>query len=192
MAEEIPERWSEATERADMWLDPSADPRYADQIEIVDERSNLLEYLRAYRLTMELKCRGLDAEQLARRSVPPSTMSLLGLIRHMADVELHWFRRVMAGEDVADHYPTAEDRDHDWHGAAADPVAVDEAWATWRAEVIRADEILAGMHDLGQRGQMRDGTVPLREVLIHMVEEYARHCGHADLLRECVDGRIGQ
>jgi uncharacterized damage-inducible protein DinB len=192
VADAIPERWTEATEHADMWLDAGVDPRYANQIEIVDERSNLLEYLRAYRLTMELKCRGLNAEQLARRAVPPSTMSLLGLIRHMADVERNWFRRVMDGEAVDDHYAIPEDRDHDWNGAAADPAAVDEAWANWRSEVARADEITAGIDDLGQRGPMREGTIPFREVLIHMVEEYARHCGHADLLRECVDGRVGQ
>jgi uncharacterized damage-inducible protein DinB len=192
MADETPERWTAATERPDIWLDPSADPRYAGEIEITDERTNLLEYLRVYRLTMEEKCSGLTAEQLARRSVPPSTMSLLGLIRHMADVERNWFRRVMAGETLDDHFATAEDRDNDWHGARADQAQVDEAWAAWRAEVAQAEEITAGIDDLGQQGRIRQGTIALREVLLHMVEEYARHCGHADLLRECIDGRVGQ
>ena len=75
-----------------MWVDPDDDPRDS-KTELVDERSTLIEYLRAYRLTLEMKCAGLDAAQLASRSVPPSTMSLLGLIRHMAEVERHWFRR---------------------------------------------------------------------------------------------------
>ncbi|MGH3167606.1 MAG: DUF664 domain-containing protein, partial [Trebonia sp.] len=77
-------------------MDPAQDPRFAGGTELEGERATLLDYLRAYRLALEMKCAGLDAEQLARRSVPPSTMSLLGLIRHMADVERNWFRRVMA------------------------------------------------------------------------------------------------
>jgi hypothetical protein len=98
--ESMPERWSAATERADMWVDPGDDPRDSGT-ELVDERSTLLEYLMAYRTTMEMKCADLDAEQLARRSVPPSSMSLLGLVRHMAEVERFWFRRVMAGSGQA-------------------------------------------------------------------------------------------
>ena len=110
MAEEIageavPERWTASTVHADMWVDPDDDLRDTGT-ELHDERSVLVDYLRVYRLTMEMKCAGLDAEQLARRSVPPSTMSLLGLIRHMADVERHWFRRVMAGEDAPPLYWT--------------------------------------------------------------------------------------
>ena len=96
-------RWSKATAVPDMWIDPDDDPR-EEQSSGTDERSILIDYLRRYRLTMELKCADLDAEQLARRSVPPSTMSLLGLVRHMADVERTWFRRVMAGEPAPPLY----------------------------------------------------------------------------------------
>ncbi len=137
--------------------------------------------------------RGLDADQLARRSVPPSTMSLLGLIRHMADVERNWFRRVMAAEDAPPLYWTEGEADAEWTGASADPEMVARAWEDWRSEVGYAERYVNGADDLGIRGTMRDGnTVSLREVLVHMIEEYARHCGHADLLRERIDGRVGQ
>jgi uncharacterized damage-inducible protein DinB len=175
-----------------MWVDPDDDPRDTG-VELSDERSTLMEYLRVYRLTLEMKCAGLDAEQMARRSVPPSTMSLLGLVRHMAEVERSWFRRTMAGEDAPRLYRTADDHDADWKGAAADPEAVSAAWQAWRDEVSFADGFVSAADDLAVRGTMREGgTIALREVLVHMIEEYARHCGHADLLRECIDGRVGQ
>jgi uncharacterized damage-inducible protein DinB len=188
----LPERWTASTAHADEWMDPADDPRETGT-ELGDERSVLVEYVRLYRLTLEMKCADLDAEQLARRSVPPSTMSLLGLIRHMADVERHWFRRVMAGEDAPPLYWTEGEADVDWTGAIADPEVVGRAWEDWRGEVGYAERYVNGSGDLGNRGTMRDGkTISLREVLVHMIEEYARHCGHADLLRERIDGRIGQ
>jgi len=192
VGEAVPERWTASAVSADLWVDPDDDLRDTGT-ELHDERSVLVDYLRVYRLTMEMKCAGLDAGQLARRSVPPSTMSLLGLIRHMADVERHWFRRVMAGEDAPPLYWTEGDADVDWTGAIADPELVARAWEDWRGEVGYAERYVTGSGDLGIRGTMRDGkTISLREVLVHMIEEYARHCGHADLLRERIDGRIGQ
>jgi uncharacterized damage-inducible protein DinB len=193
----LPARWSASTERPDLWMDPDADPRFADQETVNEEedaeRANLLDYLRGYRLTMELKCAGLDAGQLARRSVPPSTMSLLGLIRHMADVERNWFRRVMAGADAPPLYWSDDVPDADWNGAVADPEVVAEAWRAWRDEVAFAQAWVADADDLGLHGTEKNGDgVALREVLVHMIEEYARHCGHADLLRERIDGRVGQ
>lgn len=181
-------RWTRSTIYPDMWADPDDDPRETG-VATVDERSTLLDYLRRYRLTLEMKCADLDAEQLARRSVPPSTMSLLGLIRHMGEVERHWFRRKMAGQDASKLYCSELDRDGDWNGAVADPVVVDEAWRAWRTEVAFAEEFVADSSDLGALGATQ---MPLRDVLIHMIEEYARHCGHADLLRERIDGRVGQ
>jgi uncharacterized damage-inducible protein DinB len=187
-----PARWTAATVHPDMWVDGADDPRETGN-ELVDERSTLLEYLRAYRLTMEMKCADLDGEQLARRSVPPSTMSLLGLVRHMAEVERYWFRRVMAGHPAPQIYCTDEDRDGDWNGAVASDEVVAQAWTDWRAEVAFAEQVVAEAGDLAMTGRMRDGRpIQLREVLVHMIEEYARHCGHADLLRERIDGRIGQ
>ena len=145
------------------------------------------------RLALELKCAGLDAEQLARRSVPPSTMSLLGLIRHLADVERNWFRRVMAQADTPALYWSGDVEDADWAGAVADPAVVADAWRAWREEVAFAEQFVAGSPDLAIRSPLHDGaTVALREVILHMVEEYARHLGHADLLRERIDGRVGQ
>jgi uncharacterized damage-inducible protein DinB len=187
-----PVRWTASTKHPDMWADPDDDPRDSGT-ELTDERSTLAEYLRAYRLTLEMKCADLDAEQLAQRSVPPSTMSLLGLVRHMAEVERFWFRRVMAGEDVPKRYCTDELPDGDWDGAVPEPVVVTEAWEAWRDEVAFADQLVTDAADLGVVGTMPNGsTVQLREVLVHMIEEYARHAGHADLLRERIDGRVGQ
>jgi uncharacterized damage-inducible protein DinB len=191
--EEVPERWNAAGAGSGMWMDMALDPRFEAGPELEGERATLLDYLRAYRLTMEMKCAGLDAAQLASRSVPPSTMSLLGLIRHMADVERNWFRRVMAQADAPPLYWSEDIADADWLGAVADPAVVDDAWRAWRDEVAFAEKFVADSPDLGLKGINRDGTsIVLREVLVHMIEEYARHCGHADLLRERIDGRVGQ
>ncbi|MGW6641450.1 DinB family protein [Streptomyces iakyrus] len=190
-------RWTKATVYPDMWVDPDDDPRETDT-QPVDERGILLDYLRNYRLTFEMKCAGLDAEQMARRSCPPSTMSLLGLVRHLTEDERH-IRRVMAGEDAPKLYRTEEDRDGDFNGAVADPVVVEEAWRQWRAECERTDRWLAGVTDLSTRntgfsdyGPEPGGQVQLRDILVAQIAEYARHCGHADLLRERIDGRVGQ
>jgi uncharacterized damage-inducible protein DinB len=175
-----------------MWLDPDKDPRDTG-VEVVGERATLLEYLRAYRLTLRLKCADLEPAQMAMRSVPPSTMSLLGLIRHMADVERSWFRRVMAGEDVPRRFSSDDDREGAWSGAVADPAVVKQAWAAWENEVAFSEQFVADTADLDTLGQMSDGqTISLREILVHMIEEYGRHCGHADLIRERIDGRVGQ
>lgn len=174
-----------------MWVDPENDPR-DDGTTAQDEKSNLVGYLRAYRLTLKMKCDGLDVEQLAMRSVPPSTLSLLGLVRHMAKVEQAWFRIRMGGQDVPRHY-VEHDRDGDFNGAVADPEVVAESFATWQAEITHAEELVAAVDDMGRTFSYGDGeSVSVRDLLVHMVEEYARHCGHADLLRECVDGRTGQ
>jgi Protein of unknown function (DUF664) len=189
-------RWTQSTIYPDMWIDPDDDPREAD-VETIDERGMLLGYLRYYRLTMEMKCADLNAEQLARRSVPPSTMSLLGLVRHLAEGERH-FRRVMAGEDAPKLYCTDEDRDGDWNGAIADPAVVDDAWRQWRAEMQLTDQFVASVADLGTRNAgvsdlgPNGADVQLRDMLLAQIVEYARHSGHADLLRERIDGRVGQ
>ena len=178
--------------RADMFLDPAEDPREGGTM-LGDERATLAEFLRGQRLTLQIKCSGLDADQLARRSVEPSTMSLLGLLRHMAEVERAWFRRRFAGNpDLPKRYQTDDDPDGDFNGAVPDPAVVDEAWAAWREECAFADDFTRD-HDLAFVAQAGDGTpISLRELLVHMVEEYARHNGHADLLRERIDGRVGQ
>jgi uncharacterized damage-inducible protein DinB len=190
--ESVPQRWTASTVHPDMWADPADDPRDTG-VELQDERSTLIDYLRAYRLTLRLKCADLDATQMASRSVPPSTMSLLGLIRHMADVERSWFRRVMASEVGPRRYSSDDDREGAWSGAVADPAVVAEAWAAWEEEIAFAERFVADAVALDTVGHMSDGkTIQLREILVHMIEEYARHCGHADLIRERIDGRVGQ
>ena len=175
----------------DLWVDPENDPRET-AAETVGEKATLVDYLRRYRLTLEMKCEGLDAEQLARRSVPPSTMSLLGLVRHLAKVEHTWFHRVMGEEDIPKLYWSEADRDLDFNGAVADPEVVADAWATWRREVAHAEAYVDAAPSLDITAVHAGETYVLRDVLVHMVEEYARHAGHADLLRECIDGRTGQ
>jgi uncharacterized damage-inducible protein DinB len=156
------------------------------------EPAVLREYLDHFRATFERQCEGLDAEQLARRSVPPSTLSLLGLLRHLAAVEYSWWRRVMERNlDLPKMWGKDEHRDADFDGAVADDAVVAEAWEAWRTEVAFAREFQES-HPMDHLGQHDDGDLEMREVVVHLIEEYARHCGHADLLRECIDGRTGQ
>jgi uncharacterized damage-inducible protein DinB len=189
------ERWTSATVYPDMWTDPDDDPREA-LANPVGEKETLWNYLKHYRITLEMKCEGLDAEQLARRSVPPSTLSLLGLVRHLAHVEQSWFQRILQEQpDLPKLFgKSPENPDADFDDVVADPAMVEDAWATWRREVQAADVWLAALPDdeLGRTVPHGDDEIPVRDVLVHMIEEYARHVGHADLLRECVDGRVGQ
>lgn len=176
-----------------MWADPADDPRTYGNPQ--GEKATLREYLTNYRLTIGLKTGGLDADQLASRSVPPSTMSLLGLVRHLAQVENHWFQRVLQQRtDAPRLYKREDDHDSDFHDAVADPAMVADAFSTWQAEIEAADEWLTALpeDDLGRQVPYDDETVSVRDVLVHVIEEYARHAGHADLLRECIDGRTGQ
>ena len=181
------ESWSKSTVYPDMWVDPADDPRETEAPPR-GEKDVVLGYLRAYRLTLEMKLQDLDAEQLARRSVPPSSMSLLGLLRHLAGVEHSWFRRRLDGQDI----PRLYVGDEDFDGAVADSAVVEDAWESWRREVAFAEAWVEGVVDLGRLIDLGEEQVEVRDILVHMVEEYARHCGHADLLRECIDGRIGQ
>jgi Arc/MetJ-type ribon-helix-helix transcriptional regulator len=176
-----------------MWTSPEDDPRtYTDP---VGELATYREYLTNYRLTIEMKCDGLDPGQLARRSVPPSTLSLLGLVRHLANVEFHWFEQVLQ-QRPGGHQPYEREDDRDWEftGAVADPEVVRDALASWKDQIQAADAWLAALaeDDLGQGVPHHDGTVAVRDVIVHLIEEYARHAGHADLLRERIDGRTGQ
>jgi uncharacterized damage-inducible protein DinB len=174
----------------DMFVHPDDDPRTDGGFE--GERATLVGFLRDQRLTLELKCADLDAAAMARRSVEPSNLSLLGLVRHMADVERSWFRRVMAGQDAPPLYRSSTDREGDFDGAVPDPKVVARAWDDWRAEVAFADRFVAEAPDLGVTRTHGQKQIALREVLVHMIEEYARHNGHADFLRERIDGRVGQ
>ncbi len=168
----------------DMFVSDEDDPR-TDGGWDNDERSVLLGQLRDRRLTLEMKCGGLDAEQLCRRSVPPSDLSLLGIVRHLAGVETLWTSVTFLGDDVERPFGT----DAEFAPEPTD-TAVDASWAAWRTAVARSDQLIAETTDLGERGAGR--PVPLREILVHLIREYAQHLGHADLLRERIDGRVGQ
>ncbi|WP_174501596.1 DinB family protein [Streptacidiphilus melanogenes] len=181
---------SQPRRRAELFKGAESDPRFATPA-VGHEREVLIGVLGAQRATLEAKCAGLGAE-LATRSVPPSTLSLLGLVRHLADVERRWFRRVLAGQDAPDRYATPERPDADFDAATGDPAQVAAAWAGWHEEVAFAESFTAAAPDLDVSGEDSwRGPVSLRWVLIHMVEEYARHNGHADLLRERIDGAVG-
>ncbi|MER5493541.1 DinB family protein [Streptomyces sp. NPDC002490] len=182
-----PTRWTRATVYPDMWADPNDDPRNSAGPGPDGELATLRDYLKDYRLTLRMKCEGLDAEQLARRSVPPSTMSLLGLVRHLAEVERDWRNWIVEGDPLPKLYG---ERDADFDGAVAEQAVVDAAYGDLEREQAATDALLARYPDLGER--VGKDAVSIRELLVHRIEEYARHCGHADLLRECVDGRVGQ
>src|SRR6185436_9254438 len=148
----------------DMWVDPEDDPRDTGTAPR-GEKAVLAEYLDHFRKTFEMKCEGLDAEQMARRSVPPSSMSLLGLVRHLASVEFHWFRRFIEGQmDLARPFKSAEDRDLDFNGVVA------EAWDTWHAEVAHAREVYERHDDLGALVGPEGDESELREIVVHMIE----------------------
>lgn len=156
------------------------------------EREMLRGFLDYHRATLAVKCDGLSDEDLRRRSMPPSTLSLLGLVRHMAEVERSWFRRRVAAQDAPRIYSddTRPDADFDDVDAADPPADL----ATYSAEVEAARAAVAGRSlddTLVGRRKGSELTLDLRWVYLHMIEEYARHNGHADLLRERIDGRTG-
>lgn len=157
-----------------------------------DERSVLDHWLDLYRETLLLKIMGLDAGQLARRAVPPSSMSLIGVVRHLTEVEAYWLRVVLLDEqDVPDYYCTSASPDGDFDDV--DPATAAADVAAYRAELVTTRANTAAWTDLGGpvRGLRKDKRVNLRWILVHLIEEYARHLGHVDLLGEAIDGRTG-
>ncbi|MDQ6710026.1 MAG: DinB family protein [Candidatus Dormibacteraeota bacterium] len=163
--------------------------KYADLPRNADERTTLLQFLEWQRATLARKCEGLTDDQLRVKSAEPSTLSLLGLVRHLAEVERGWFRRTLASEDVSDQFITDADPDGDFNDLDSAPV--EAVFAAWRAECERARQIVA-TRQLDDTGRQRSGkAVSMRWILVHMIEEYSRHNGHADLLRERIDGATG-
>ena len=156
------------------------------------ERAVLDHWLDLYRDTVLLKIAGLDADQLARRSVPPSSMSLVGVVRHLTEVEAYWLRVVLLDEpDVPDYYCTLASPDGDFDDV--DPATAAADVDGYRAELVITRANAAAWTDLDApvAGLRHGRAVNLRWILVHLVEEYARHLGHVDLLREAVDGRTG-
>ncbi|KJY18263.1 MULTISPECIES: DinB family protein [unclassified Streptomyces] len=155
-----------------------------------NERETLRTYLDYHRATLAWKCEGLDDEQLRSASVPPSTLSLLGLVRHMGEVERHWFRRVLGGEEVAHLWSDT----HDFQAAYdASGSTRAEAFTAWQEEVEHARRIEAAAESLEVTAYVPSWKeeASLRLVMLHLIHEYARHNGHADFLREAIDGTTG-
>ena len=183
--------------------DPRIDPPFE-----ADERTTLTAFLDFNRETLVVKCAGLTDDQLRERAVAPSDLSLLGIVRHMAEVERNWFRPVLGGEEMRTIFAP----DMDWEASFRDVDTADvkEAFAAWQAECDHARELVAAAFrtwraecehartltaaapSLETRGYRGRAWFSLRWVLTHMIEEYARHNGHADLLRERIDGVTGE
>ena len=171
--------------RVDRTRGAAADPAF-----VAAERRALEQWLDYHRDTLQAKCAGLTAGQLTRRAVAPSNLSLLGLVRHLADAERGWFRQCAAGEDVPDLYWTEADQGADFNDIEAADAEAD--LGTYRREIVAARQAVAG--------KGLDDVVPfrwggpdrdIRWIYLHMIEEYARHNGHADLMRESIDGQTG-
>ncbi len=150
-----------------------------------DDRPMLEGYLAWHRALLRHKCAGLTGEQLAERSVAPSNLSLLGLVRHMAKVERIWFRERIAGQDLEPMYDRALGAEADFEDLDPDRAVAD--YARLLEECRLADEALAAA-SYDDTVMARDGVMSVRAVIVHMIEEYAQHNGHADLIRERVDG----
>ena len=158
----------------------------------VGERETLVGFLTWYRTVLARKLEGVTEEEARRAACPPSDMTLLGLVRHMADVERNWVQQAFLGAPpdpifYGAAHPDGDD-DGDFHPPPGATVA--EALTAYWAEIAAADEVYAGaeLDDIEQNGR---GEHSLRWILVHLIEEYARHCGHADLLRQAIDGQIG-
>ena len=156
------------------------------------ERELLTTFLDYHRATLATKCHGLTGDQLRRIADPPSALSLLGLLRHLGEVERHWFRRVLASDPAV---PFLWSSGGDFEAAFRDAASADpaSALAAWQAECASSRALTAAAASLDVTGRNARGEeFSLRWILIHMIEEYARHNGHADLLREHLDGTTGE
>jgi uncharacterized damage-inducible protein DinB len=154
------------------------------------ERAQLESWLDFYRATLILKCAGLSVEQLSTRPVATSDLTLLGLLRHMTFVEQVWFEKVFAGLAIDDYYKRDDDRDADFHELTSSPL--DDVVQLFYTACSTSRALSSG-HELDEMALVagRGRQVDLRWIYVHMIEEYARHCGHADLLRELIDGSTG-
>ncbi|MET0977985.1 MAG: DinB family protein [Paeniglutamicibacter terrestris] len=174
-----------------------ADPR-TDPPPRGSERATLLGFLTYQRQTLALKCAGLSDSALMSRSVPPSELCLIGLVRHLSDVERFWIRSSLSGSKDAPLYWFDDSPDIDFvfhRGPAlndAEALLVTASMDAWKAEMAYSDAVLsrAELDDAVSAG--RHGVLSVRWILTHLIEEYARHNGHADLLRECIDGQVGE
>jgi hypothetical protein len=156
-----------------------------------DERSQLESWLTSYRETLLIKCNGLDVVQMKLRPVASSQLSLLGIIRHMTCVEQAWFELTFMGIESPEYYKSPTDRDADFRDL--DELDLDQVLANYHRAISIAEQCASG-HSLDEVAAKprREREVDLRWIYVHMIEEYARHCGHADILRELIDGVTGE
>jgi uncharacterized damage-inducible protein DinB len=164
------------------------DARRSEPAYLLGERDMLEAWLEFHRTTLVLKCEGLDDAGRRKRPVPTSKLSLHGLVRHMAEVERNWFQRVLLRQPTLPtiwYDPADEDRE-----LALDDADWDADFAIWQHESELSRQAAAGK-SLDEAGERRGEEVTLRWIYTHMIEEYARHNGHADLIRELVDGSVG-
>jgi len=171
------------------WIAPDVErsERYPDRRN-EPEQEMLRDWLDWHRATLLRKCAGLDATALARRAVPPSNLSLLGLVRHMADTERGWVRQTFRGQQIPDLYYRPDAKDADFEEAG--PATAEEDFERYRAECLAVDAALDGAK-LDDTFTFAEQTMSVRWMWQHLVEEYARHNGHADLLRQVIDGATG-
>lgn len=156
-----------------------------------DERTTLAGWLDFYRATLMQKCAGLDDDEVRAASVPPSELTLIGLIQHVAEVERNWFRRVLGGEHAAPIYdPDADPDGLDGGFDVRADITLDHALAILESEIEQADRNCADVA-LDHPSPFQGSEVSLRWIYVHLIAEYARHCGHADLIRERIDGVTG-
>jgi Protein of unknown function (DUF664) len=155
------------------------------------ERQMLAAFLDLQRATLAMKCEGLADDQLRDKAVPPSGLSLLGLVRHMAEVERNWFRPLLVGDEMAGLWAAGETLDPEPAFADVQTADVPAAFAAWHAECEQARELVEAAASLDVTGMRGGARFSLRWVMVHLIEEYARHNGHADLLRERLDGATG-
>ncbi len=174
----------------DPW--PVEVPERIDPNRLSSEKQALDEWVDFHRATLLMKCQGLSARQLKTRSVEPSSLTLLGLVRHMSEVERGWFRRHAAREDIDFHYSNDENPDADLLDVDDADASADLAHYVAECALSRAATADLSLDDVVQsRGHYADRTRNIRWIYLHMIEEYARHNGHADLLRERLDGATG-
>ncbi|MFD3472429.1 DinB family protein [Streptomyces sp. NPDC058682] len=155
-----------------------------------DERATLTSVLQGQRDTLMMKCAGLSEQQLRTRAVAPSRLSLLGLVRHLAEVERGWFRNVLGGEDVRGYFPENEAGERTEF--LVEDADVADSFRIWEETCERSRAIVDAAESLDVTGHSGDESYSLHYILAHMIEEYARHNGHADLLREAIDGTTGE
>ena len=172
-------------------LQPTASIRRSDPDGVTDEWHSLRQWLDFHRATLRLKCDGLTDNQLRSRPLPSTSLSLLGLVRHLTEVERGWFVETLAGRPIEDLYSSEDDPDGDFDGLDSHPV--EEVFRRYLAAVDEARAVVADFRSPDElRRNAAERPVTLRWVMMHMIEEYARHNGHADLLREAIDGARGE